>query len=133
MALTGMNEVLANLNRQIKGVSGRSERGLLLAGNYLLSKSQPQVPVEYGPLKASGFARKHPTKKMSVQVGYRQAYALWVHENTEEKLRGQPRPSGLGTYWNPGNSKYLERPLREESPTMVRIIANEASMRKAGR
>ena len=128
----GMDKVLANLEKEIRKVEGRSVGGLLLAGNFLLGKSQPEVPVEYGPLKASGFARKHPNNAQAVQVGYRQAYALFVHENTEEKLRGKPRPSGLGTYWNPGGSKFLERPLNENWRDMINIVANRANMKNSG-
>jgi len=53
----------------------------------------------------------------SVTVGFAQAYALFVHENRGEKLRGKKRPKpAKGTFWGPhGQSKYLEEPARNLS------------------
>lgn len=59
---------------------------------------------------------------VSCIVGYTAKYAIYVHENMEMKLKGQPRPSGLGTYWNPGGPKFLERPARELRGELVKII-----------
>lgn len=56
-------------------------------------------------------------------VGYTAAYALYVHENMEMKLAGEPRPSGLGVYWGPnGGPKFLEQPARELAPQMREMI-----------
>jgi hypothetical protein len=53
----------------------------------------------------------------SVIVGYTANYALYVHENTEMKLKGQKRqPPGKGKYWDPqgrAQSKFLATPARE--------------------
>jgi hypothetical protein len=60
-------------------------------------------------------ARAMRDTQASVLVGYSANYALWVHENMEQKLKGQPRPSGIATYWSPAGTgpKFLERPARE--------------------
>jgi len=100
-----------NLKREIAKIEGVTTAGLLAAGFVIFRDSQKRVPVEHGNLRASGFVQRHPTRKSVVEIGYGAAYAFFVHENTEEKLRGQPRPSGLGTYWNPGESKFLEKAL----------------------
>jgi hypothetical protein len=51
---------------------------------------------------------------VSVVVGYTAAYALYVHEMMEPKHLGEPRASGIGTYWGPnGSPKFLEAPFRE--------------------
>jgi hypothetical protein len=46
-----------------------------------------------------------------VEVGYASPYALAVHENRQMKLRGVPRPSGIGRYWDaesgPGRAGFL--------------------------
>src|SRR5690348_14009684 len=56
-------------------------------------------------------------------VGYEAAYAIFVHEDIKEKLRGLPRPSGIGVYWGPhGQSKYLETPARRYASKYVQII-----------
>jgi hypothetical protein len=61
----------------------------------------------------------------NIVVGFTAAAALYVHENTEEKLKGDPRPSGLGVYWGPhGQSKFLEGPARQmnNDGTFSRIV-----------
>lgn len=55
----------------------------------------------------------------SVIVGFTAEYALYVHENMEMSLAGQPRrkPS-KGMYWDPqgiAGPKFLEGPARELS------------------
>lgn len=132
--LKGINDVLKNLNSEIEGIEKRTPAGLLAAGLHLLSKSQPLVPVEYEKLKASGYAQYADQKKMTVNIGYSAAYAIYVHENTEEKLRGIKRPSGLGTYWNPGGSKFLEAPLSDPSvqDDMLTLVRQHAEVKKKG-
>lgn len=47
-------------------------------------------------------------------VGYAAENALYVHENREQKLKGQPRPSGIGVYWGPrGRPGFLLDVARE--------------------
>lgn len=52
-------------------------------------------------------------------VGFTAAYALWVHENMEMKLKGLPRRKpAKGYYWDPqgiAGPKFLEGPARELS------------------
>jgi len=60
----------------------------------------------------------------SVIVGYTANYALYVHENIQMKLQGQPRPAGQpGVYWGPkGQAKFLEQPARTMRDELARII-----------
>lgn len=66
---------------------------------------------------------KTPVK---MQVGYSAPYAIYVHENMEMVLEGEPRPSGIGVYWGrpnrPGQSKFLEQPARELADELGRTI-----------
>jgi len=107
------------------------ERGVKLAALLLQRESQKLVPVDTGNLKASAFTRA--TGKgfgIEANVGYTAAYALYVHENREMKLKGQPRSSGRGNYWDPqgrGQSKFLEEPARRLRLKMRGII--QANMR----
>lgn len=68
-------------------------------------------------------AARH-AERASVVVGYTAAYALFVHENMEMKLEGQPRPSGLGVYWGPEGAgpKFLEGPARENRDVLAEIV-----------
>lgn len=53
-------------------------------------------------------ARGLALQRRKLSVGYSSPYALFVHENREMKLRGQPRPSGIGVYWGPnGRAGFL--------------------------
>jgi hypothetical protein len=74
-------------------------------------------------------AEAKETGEMFVVVSYTAEYALAIHENTEMTLKGLPRPSGKGDYWDAakgqGASKYLETPARELAPELGRIVAVE--------
>lgn len=85
--------------------------------------------------------------KNKVTIGYTAAYALYVHENLEMKLKGQPRDPRLranksgrrvnpprnrqvnpqGLYWDPhgiGQSKFIETPMRQHQGNMAKIVEN---------
>lgn len=70
-------------------------------------------------------ARAMKASGAKVVVGFTSNHALPVHENTEQKLLGQPRPKGhIGNYWQPGQPKFLEEPFRRlnEDGTFAAII-----------
>lgn len=119
-AFDGLERVLAALNREVEGIKQRRTAGLMAAGLLVQGRSQKRVPVEYGKLRASAYT-KMVTPDI-VEVGYSAKYARYVHENLEQKLKGIPRPSGLGEYWNPGEPKYLERPFRESKKDILETI-----------
>ena len=83
----------------------------------------------FGKLKRlADTARKEAAPK--VIVGYTAAYAIYVHENLEMKLKGKPRPKKRGKYWDPqgrAQAKFLEQPANELQPELGRII--ETAMR----
>lgn len=69
-------------------------------------------------------------KNVSVVVGYKAAYAIYVHENLEMKLQGLPRANGKGNYWDPqgkGQSKFLEQPAREMKDELGAIATRAVS------
>lgn len=120
----GVENCLDNLNVEINRIRGRTVAGLLAGGLKIQRESQRRVPVEYGDLKRSAYTRKMPENDQAVEVGYSAAYAIYVHENLEMKLRGEPRPSGLGEYWGPnGQSKFLETAAIDLSDEVVRLVA----------
>ena len=127
----GMEKVVKNLNKEIKGIKNRSIDGLLAAALIAQRESDKRVPVETGVLRASSFVRKTPEDDMSVELGYSANYALFVHENLEMKLKGQDRPSGLGKYWGPkGEAKFLENSLRDKKADMLKAIQRKARVKK---
>lgn len=129
-AITGVREVLANLARRNKQLAAGCERGVTKAGLRLQRASQLLVPVNFGVLKASAYTRvTGKGLKANAHVGYTASYALFVHENVEMKLKGQPRtPPNKGKYWDPqgrGQSKFLEEPARRMGPELLRVIKDE--------
>lgn len=69
--------------------------------------------------------KAHP-KRVSVLVGYRSKYALFVHENREMKLKGQKRSKPRkGNYWDPqgrAQAGFLETPAREKRGRIGQIV-----------
>jgi hypothetical protein len=121
--LKGMESILRNINAEVAKVEGRTVGGMLALGNVVLNRSNKRVPREYSNLYASGYARMAQNQRTAVEVGYGAAYALAVHEKVGMKLKGKPRPSGLGVYWGPhGEAKFLEKALRESQKDAAAIV-----------
>lgn len=86
-------------------------------------------------LQARGYAASQETNKKIV-VGYKAAYALYIHENRSiwppgMRLKGKPRSKkkNRGLFWDPqgkAQPKFLEEPARTLMPEMARIIITVA-------
>lgn len=133
MTLQGVEAVIRNLQKSNKALAAGTERGVKLAGAHLLKESNKLVPVDTGNLKASGTvtaaSKGYDTQ---VYVQYTAGYAIFVHENVQMKLRGQPRPGGAGRYWDPqgrGQSKFLETAARNEKDRCREIIREAARIK----
>jgi hypothetical protein len=125
----GLQRVIRNLRTQHALLGPRFMRGAKRAGLRLMRESQRLVPVEFGPLKNSAYTRAVGVDLSGkVYIGYTAAYASYVHEQVQEKLRGRPRPSGRGLYWDPApqaRSKFLEAPARAMAPRLRQDILRE--------
>lgn len=130
--MTGQGGVTAALRRVTLRLEQTVPEAMLAAGNHLLQESKKLVPVEFGELKDSGFVSgRRRGFFMEVQVGYSAPYAAYVHEAVEMKLRGQPRPSGKGNYWDPpnqGQAKFLEQPMRNLQSELFSIIKGKVKI-----
>lgn len=127
--VTGIDKVLENLNKEIGKLRGRSMKGLLKAGLLVQREAQKKTPVELGNLRGSAYTRKAQKNELAVEIGFEAAYALFVHENREQKLKGQARPSKLGKYWGPsGEPGFLTNALKRNQATILKIIAKEAKI-----
>lgn len=123
----GIDDVLRDLNREISGIKNRSRSGLMAAGLKVEAESKRRVPREYGNLVNSAYTRRAPDNPDAVEIGYSAEYAVYVHENMEQRLQGEPRPSGLGVYWGPsGQPKYLESALRDLQGEILETIRQHA-------
>ncbi len=115
---------LDDLNRQLRRLAKESpraaKRGAFAGALKIQGGAQKNVPVEYGNLQGSAYTQKITR---GAETGFTAEYALWVHENMEQVLKGEPRPSGLGTYWNPGGPKFLERAVNENLDEINDLVA----------
>lgn len=134
----GLEEINRNLNRQIAGIKGDVLAGLLAAGLLVQRDAQLHVPVDTGNLKASAYTRKKPdapANRPAVEVGFTAAYAVFVHENMEQTLKGQPRTSGSGKgrYWDPqgrAGPKFLQNAVANNQRIILDTIAKHAKVKK---
>ncbi|MCE8418554.1 HK97 gp10 family phage protein [Rhodovulum sulfidophilum] len=123
-------EGLDDLNRQLRKIARdapeAAQRGAYAGGLLIQGEGQKLTPVEHNNLRGSAYTQKIPK---GAEVGFSAEYAIFVHENLEQKRKGKPRPSGLGTYWNPGGPKFLEKAVDENAEAVRDLV--EAEIRKA--
>lgn len=80
------------------------------------------TPAEYGNLRNSQYYIVRPYKGgMRGRIGYTANYAASVH-GAKGTLRGKPRVSGNGNYWDPaGQPRFLARAFEGENLEAIRI------------
>jgi len=129
-SIDGLRECLLTLRFCGKKIADDVEEGVKLAGWRLREESASLVPVETGALKASVYARVEGTGfATKLDVGFTAPYAMAVHESVGMVLKGQPRPSGIGKYWDPqppAQAKFLEEPSRRLAPELINIVRDRA-------
>lgn len=120
--LKGLDRVLANLNREIKAIEGRSLQGMLLAVAEIrkdIDTVSPLVPVDKGNLRASWFLEPlmMPVGP-AVIFGFSANYAAFVHE-----LLG-------ANFQRPGaGPKFLQAHIRRTRERTLRIIRDNARIK----
>lgn len=125
--VTGIEQTMANINKAIANITDHTVGGLLAGGLIIQRAAQEGVPVEYGHLKSTAYTRKAIDNPKAVEIGFSASYAVYVHENMQQKLKGQARPSGLGVYWGPkGRPKFLELAAKEKKSEVVEAIVRHA-------
>jgi hypothetical protein len=144
--ISGMPNVLKNLNASVGRVSRGITRGLIKGGLHLQAKSLAICPKQKGALKASSFTRNVGGHgyDADVVVGYTADYAIPVHEilsnahGKEFNIKhaaeiqaavGTPLGTAEGGMFLRGENeqaKFLEKPAREERMTIIQIVATEA-------
>lgn len=113
--LTGVEEVLSSINREIELMERYSLEGLIEAGLRLLNVAQGEVPVRTGNLKGSIYHIVASDRK-SASFGFGQGanYAYKVHENED-------------AFHSVGKAKYLSDPLKRNKEDILRIIAESTA------
>lgn len=118
--ITGVKEVLGRLRRVMKRNEAGTERGLKRAGLMIQRESQLIVPIDTDVLRLSARTRNKGGRgfKADIVVSYRTDYAVYVHEN-----QNAAHASGK-------SAKYLEKPARTKRKLALRIIREEAKVRR---
>lgn len=129
--IEGMDRAMKSLNKEVKGIVGKTSAGMRAGALIVQREAQKRTPTDTGNLKGSAYTEvRDEFGRIIAEVGFTAAYALFVHENREQKLKGQPRSSGSGkgTYWETGEPGFLTNALREKQNEVVRQIIARAKV-----
>jgi hypothetical protein len=120
--IKGLDDVMKNLNREIKKIEGKTMAGLVKAMAVVrkdMGKTPPLVPVDTRNLDQSWFVSPLASglSKPLIQAGFSANYAMWVHENMEAKFQ---RP-GAGP-------KFFEAALNRNHKAILEAIRGEIKL-----
>jgi hypothetical protein len=129
--IKGFNEVMRNLNREIRNIEGRTMQGLIGSAAYIradMEHTQPLIPVGItGNLRASWFVTpyKGAKKTIGLIMGFSANYAVYVHEMMESSL-------GNAINWSrPGSGpKFFESAIKRNVNVILGIIKATAQIKK---
>lgn len=112
---TGLKEISARINAEVKRMHRVTMDGLLAGGLQVQRTAQGRTPVDVGNLKASAYTRKAQSGGMAVEVGYTSDYAIYVHEDLQARHEV-------------GQAKFLTSALRDEERHVQDIVERYASV-----
>jgi hypothetical protein len=150
MKLEGMDKVLANLNREIAGVVGRTKQGMLKAGFLVKGESLRQTPRDLGNLAGScymdwnwgaGASVGTPTFKGPAAVQLSSDYS-GGRSTAKAEAKGlgdmvvtvgytasyAPFVHEINKHYKTGNWQFLHNSLNENSGKILDIIRQEAKI-----
>ncbi len=131
----GEKDLMKNLLRIARKEEGRIGPALFRRANAILADSkQNYVPVDLGPLRASGTVEEPRGlgEKTSVSIvfgGPATPYALAVHETPSSHDPVSWKAAGKVNFVS-GGSKYLEKPLLAASSTLLRDLAEDLDVER---
>ena len=127
--ITGMDVFVFALAKKSRATQKAFRNSAVRGGLRIQREAQKRVPVDTGNLRASAATRTaKDSRGTRVDVGFTASYALFVHENTDMKLKGMPRGEAepgkgyRGHYWDPqpqAGPKFLENPARELEGSII--------------
>ena len=139
--VTGFDNVMRNLNAEIKAIKGRSMKGLIegVAIIHRGTETQtPKVPVDTGNLRNSWFTT--PGSFMGspyVQFGYTANYAAFVHEMvgadfTSARPRYDKRTKKMKMYTprKGAGAKFLETAITDNKEEILEVVRKNAYIKK---
>jgi hypothetical protein len=121
--ISGMDEVLRRLNKEIGEIKGCTRSGMRQSALLVKRRSVQRTPVDTGNLRNSAYTEVHDTLRgPGAVIGYTAAYAPYVHEVTHSK-RGRP------IVHRAGQVKFLESAIKESVGDILRILRERARVR----
>ena len=138
LGISGIDEVLKRLNREIQKIEGRSERGLIKSVIPVMAQSKIETPIDtsnligsqYGP-NTRADAIDRTSKGVVVEIGFTGVYAPYVHEMVGANFTG-PRKTAISPARRLGGkptakAKFLEDPLKANEKQILNTIRAEAN------
>ena len=135
--ISGIDEVLKRLNKEIQGIERRSEAGMIKAIIPVMAQSKIETPIDtsnligsqYGP-NTRADAIERTSKGVVVEIGFTGAYAPFVHEMVGANFTG-PRPTAISKARQvsgkpTAKAKFLEDPLKANEKQIIDTIKAEA-------
>jgi len=116
---TSLQEVVKNLNKEIKGIEGRCMKGYLEGARiirYDMDKTPPLIPVYTGNLRQSWFTS--PAYRGNIPVlyfGFSANYALKVHEMYGAHFRRPNAGAGFFVLSIKRNKKNILNAIKENA------------------
>lgn len=100
--LKGVKQLKRRMNTVLtKTIPQKAEKAAFAAITTGGAIANTYAPVEYGFLRGSQYRKVQLSGTAYIgMVGYTAEYAATVHE-AKGALKGKPRPSGRGNYWDP--------------------------------
>ena len=115
-------EIMDDLNSVIEAVGEQHGEAMVVAMTPIFDRSQELVPIDEGPLKASGYLELSDQVKGSiVEIGYAKAgkpeYAVFVHEMV------------MLNHKAPTQAKFLQQAIEEQFFQILPRLAKELQIR----
>lgn len=127
--IKGFNEVMRNLNTEIRKIEGRTMQGLIGGAAYIradMDHTQPLIPIKTNTLRSSWFVTpyKGAKKTIGLIMGFSANYAVYVHEMMESSL-------GNAINWSrPGSGpKFFEAAIKRNVNVILGIIKATAQIK----
>jgi hypothetical protein len=128
--VTGLSNVLNNLNREIINITNHTKEGLDSAAQHIMLEAMSRAPDDTTNLKDSSFHNPYTSSNgFGETVGFREEYAAAVHE-MDKKTDGtvpRTRAGSVGHFWDQGGPKFLEMAIFENIGLIFNIIRRFAS------
>ena len=122
MPVKGIGDAKRGTRRTIGKIAGpisaRTLTAVLITAQAIATL---MTPAEYGNLRTSQYYIVRPYKGgLRGRIGYTANYAAAVH-GAKGTLRGKPRVSGNGNYWDPaGQPRFLAKAFEGDNLQMIR-------------